>query len=51
MQMGMQMVWVMGNYEQITAIPEPYISGYLTFGGSAYGNESYAPSYVHQFHD
>lgn len=49
MVMGMQMVWVMGDYEQIAKIPEPYASGYLTFGGSAYGNETFAPSYIHQF--
>ncbi len=51
MIMGMQTVWVMGDYDQITKVPEPYVSGYLTFGGSAYGNESHAPSYVHQLGD
>ena len=46
MIMGMQSVWVMGDYNQIAKIPEPYVSGYLTFGGSAYGNATSAPSYV-----
>lgn len=51
MVMGMQSVWVMGDYEQIARIPHYDAAGYLEFGGSAYGNESFAPSYVHQFDD
>lgn len=49
--MGMQSVWVMGDYEQIARIPHSEAAGYLEYGGSAYGNESFAPSYVHQFDD
>lgn len=49
MIMGMQTVWVMGDYEQIARIPHYDAAGYLQFGGSAYGNETFAPSYVHQF--
>lgn len=41
----MQTVWVFGNEQQIMArFPsEPYVSGYLTYGGDAYGNASYDP--------
>lgn len=45
----MQSVWVMGDYEQIASIPHALAVGYLEFGGDAYGNETFAPSYVHQF--
>jgi L-ascorbate oxidase len=51
MAMGMQSVWVMGDYEQITRIPYPDTAGYLEYGGSAFGNASFSPSYVHQFDD
>lgn len=51
MAMGMQSVWVMGDYEQIARIPHYDAAGYLEYGGSAYGNETFAPSYVHQFDD
>jgi hypothetical protein len=51
MIMGMQTVWVMGDYEQVARIPHYDAAGYLQFGGNAYGNESFAPSYVHQFGD
>ncbi|KAI0150495.1 L-ascorbate oxidase [Xylariaceae sp. FL1272] len=44
MIMGMQTIWVFGDATTILReIPEPYISGYLEYGGSAYGNESYDP--------
>lgn len=37
--MGMQTVWVMGNAEQITSKTLGVdVSGYLTYGGSVYGN-------------
>lgn len=40
----MQTVWVFGNAAQIThEIPQPYVAGYLEYGGSAYGNDSYDP--------
>lgn len=51
MAMGMQSVWVMGDYEQIAAIPYDVAAGYLEYGGSAYGNDTFAPSVVHQFGD
>ncbi|GAP92660.1 putative L-ascorbate oxidase [Rosellinia necatrix] len=44
MIMGMQTAWVFGDAVSILReIPEPYIAGYLTYGGSAYGNASYDP--------
>ncbi|KAK5738572.1 hypothetical protein LTR17_005908 [Elasticomyces elasticus] len=46
MAMGMQSVWVFGDYEEIARIPHYDAVGYLEFGGSAYG---FTPSYVHQF--
>lgn len=49
MIMGMQTVWVMGEWEDIARFPEPYVEGYLEFGGSAYGNDSFVPSVVHQY--
>ncbi|OQO14183.1 hypothetical protein B0A48_01059 [Cryoendolithus antarcticus] len=49
MIMGMQTVWVMGDYEQIASIQHYDAAGYLEYGGNAYGNDSYTPSYVHQF--
>ncbi|KAI0470097.1 Cupredoxin [Xylariaceae sp. FL0804] len=48
--MGMQTVWVFGNATDILQeIPEPYLNGYLEYGGSAYGNESYDPLTVSFF--
>ena len=47
---GMQTVWVFGDAVDITGqVPEPYVSGYLTYGGSAYGNETYFPTVNHHF--
>ncbi|GAW13542.1 hypothetical protein ANO14919_029290 [Xylariales sp. No.14919] len=44
MIMGMQTAWVFGDAASILReIPEPYIAGYLDYGGSAYGNDSYDP--------
>ncbi|KAF3940375.1 Laccase-2 [Dactylella cylindrospora] len=44
MIMGMQTVWVFGNATEIIgAAPVPYVSGYLDFGGSAYGNTTHDP--------
>lgn len=51
MLMGMQTVWIMGNASEITAIPQPYAEGYLSYGGSAYGNASYDPLVYHQFNN
>ena len=40
----MQTVWVFGDANDIlTEIPHPYIDGYLEYGGSAYGNDTYDP--------
>ncbi|KAF2788279.1 multicopper oxidase [Melanomma pulvis-pyrius CBS 109.77] len=48
--MGMQTAWVFGNAEEITRrVPQPYVSGYLNFGGSAYGNATYDPLVNHYF--
>jgi L-ascorbate oxidase len=43
-------VWVFGNATDIvTEIPEPYVSGYTEYGGSAYGNATYDPLVVSFF--
>lgn len=49
MIMGMQTVWVMGNAAEITRHTEPFVKGYLEYGGSAYGNASYDPLVYHYF--
>ncbi|KAH7324905.1 Cupredoxin [Stachybotrys elegans] len=50
MIMGMQTVWVFGDGDELaTHIPQPYIEGYLEFGGSAYGNDTYDPLVMHWF--
>ena len=47
---GMQTVWVFGDAAQIVEeIPQPYVEGYLTYGGSAYGNDTYDPLVVPWF--
>lgn len=47
---GMQSVWVMGNATEITRGTAPYlVSGYLTYGGNAYGNKTYDPLVNHYF--
>ncbi|QUC24037.1 uncharacterized protein UV8b_08278 [Ustilaginoidea virens] len=51
MIMGMQSVWAVGTAADIQRVPYEYISGYLDFGGSAYGNLSYSPRSVHEFSD
>jgi L-ascorbate oxidase len=49
MEMGMNTVWSFGDAVQI-AEWDPYISsGYLEFGGSAYGNDSYDPVVNHYY--
>jgi len=46
----MQTVWAFGDAAQITGQwPEPYVSGYLQYGGSAYGNATYDPLVNHFF--
>ncbi|OTA92700.1 putative multicopper oxidase [Hypoxylon sp. CO27-5] len=50
MIMGMQTVWVFGDALTILReIPPPYISGYLNYGGNAYGNETYDPLVLEYF--
>ncbi len=41
----MQTVWVFGNSSSILAkFPaSPYVQGYLSYGGDAYGNDTYDP--------
>ncbi|KAJ5297898.1 hypothetical protein N7508_008147 [Penicillium antarcticum] len=50
MVMGMQTVFAFGNRSDITVQSDPVDEGYLTFGGSAYGNVSYDPLVRHFFH-
>lgn len=47
MLMGMQTVWVFGDAREIMTLGKPEVSGYLTYGGNAYGNSSHAPEVVH----
>jgi hypothetical protein len=50
--MGMNTVWSFGDAVNIAGqYPEPYVSGYLEYGGSAYGNASYDPLVNHFFAD
>lgn len=49
MIMGMQTAWVFGDANDIKTIPEPYVAGYLSYGGSAYGNATYDPLVNHHF--
>jgi hypothetical protein len=43
----MQTVWVMGNASEILTVPLEEVQGYLVYGGSVYGNDSFDPSPVH----
>ena len=46
----MQTAWVFGDAADITGPwPEPYVAGYLEYGGSAYGNATYDPLVNHWF--
>ena len=47
MLMGMQTVWVFGDLNELLTLPKPEVSGYLAYGGSAYGNSIHAPDVVH----
>lgn len=47
MVMGMQTVFTFGNREDIVANSGPVDAGYLTYGGSAYGNATRAPLAQH----
>ena len=52
MVMGMQTVWVFGDEEELMpgsgdGVAGLDVQGYLSYGGSVVGNESYAPEVVH----
>lgn len=49
MLMGMQTVWVFGDEEEIIHQSGNVSSGYLRYGGSAYGNETHWPEVMHYF--
>lgn len=49
MIMGMQSVWVMGEWEGIARIPYSGAEGYLEYGGTAYGGEDISPVSWHTF--
>lgn len=51
MIMGMQSVWVMGDYEEIARIPYSGAKGYLDYGGTAYGGEDISPIVWHEWDD
>lgn len=41
---GMQTVWSFGDAADILGrFPDPYVSGYLDYGGDAYGNATFDP--------
>jgi len=47
--MGMQTVFTFGDLADIVAQSGPIDNGYLTYGGSAYGNETFWPVVQHFF--
>jgi L-ascorbate oxidase len=49
MIMGMQTVWVFGDSSDILKVEPDVAEGYLTYGGSAYGNETHDPNVMHWF--
>lgn len=49
MVMGMQTVFTFGDQKDILAQSQPVDVGYLTYGGSAYGNSTHPPSVRHFF--
>jgi L-ascorbate oxidase len=49
MIMGMQSVWIMGEWEDIARIPYSGAQGYLEFGGTAYGGEDISPVAYHNW--
>ncbi|KAI2779885.1 putative multicopper oxidase [Daldinia loculata] len=52
MIMGMQTAWVFGDALSILReIPPPYISGYLDYGGNAYGSETDDPLVLEYYTD
>lgn len=52
MLMGMQSVWVMGDREEVLGkVGWPDVQGYLDFGGSVMGNETWWPNVNEYFKD
>jgi L-ascorbate oxidase len=49
MVMGMQTVFIFGNRNDVMAQSDPVDAGYLTYGGSAYGNTTHSPVVRHYF--
>jgi L-ascorbate oxidase len=49
MIMGMQSVWIMGEWDDIARIPYSGEQGYLDFGGTAYGGENISPVVYHNW--
>ncbi|KAK4155633.1 Laccase-like multicopper oxidase 1 [Chaetomidium leptoderma] len=49
MIMGMQSIFVVGDAEQIIAIPLSVSQNYFTYGGSVYGNATHSPDVYHYF--
>ncbi|KAJ4377382.1 hypothetical protein N0V83_000207 [Neocucurbitaria cava] len=49
MLMGMQSVWVMGDYADIARIPYSGAEGYLQYGGSAYGGDNISSLVYHNW--
>lgn len=47
MVLGMQMVWVHGDVDDILKVGKPDVVGYLSYGGDVYGNDTHAPQVVH----
>ncbi|XP_055345962.1 uncharacterized protein LOC129593590 [Paramacrobiotus metropolitanus] len=50
MLMGLQTGWVFGELEHLTPLPAHLVRGYLSYGGSAYGNATFAPRVLHYWH-
>ncbi|KAF9696447.1 hypothetical protein EKO04_005710 [Ascochyta lentis] len=51
MIMGMQSVWIMGEWQDIARIPYSGAQGYLDFGGTAYGGQDISPVAWHNWDD
>jgi L-ascorbate oxidase len=51
MIMGMQSVWVMGEWDEIARIPYSGAEGYLEYGGTAYGGQDISPVMYHNWED
>jgi L-ascorbate oxidase len=49
MVMGMQTVFIFGGRNDVIAQSDPVDAGYLTYGGSAYGNTTHSPIIRHYF--